>query len=514
MTENEERRSGSLLKVLVNAWKLFRSAAATARLHGSAEESAEVAGREVPSPLRNDPAEVRKARVRTGAWVVIGASLVWKGVRAAANTFLTKPAEPGSPAAAAGRQTEEEKVRKGKWLMLGALLTWKAGKSLAKSTAETFLEEPGEGVAVVEAPGGARDAAIQVRRESKAAELASEGERLVAGGAVVGWEALRVSAAAVGEAVKKTLAKAPPAEAPPSTGREEDRNLDREKDVNLDKRARWGTLLVTLASLAGMAGGIAFVVTFWTGGPNQWLGGGLAVFLGGFGATLVLWAHWLTMHKEAVEPRERVSSPVQEEYGAAREFRCGAQDIQRRQLLGWMAAGGAGIVGAIVISLIRSLGFPPSLALDTTVWKRGQRLMTVDGVPVKADSLQPGGMIIVFPENSVGSEKSQTVLVRVRQDWLHLPASRGNWAPMGNLAYSRICTHAGCSVGMYEANAHLLMCPCHQSTFDVLTGAQPTGGPAARPLPQLPLYVDSNGDLRAADGFSDYPGPGFWGMPS
>ncbi|MGA7524264.1 MAG: Rieske 2Fe-2S domain-containing protein [Acidobacteriaceae bacterium] len=327
-------------------------------------------------------------------------------------------------------------------------------------------------------------------------------------------KALHASPSAAGQAAMKTPAGATPVEDLPSTGREADRNLDRENGVNLERRERWGTALAGFAALAGVAGGVGFVVTFWTGGSNEWLGGSAAVFLGGFGLAMVLWAHWLTAHKEAVEPRERVSSPLPEQKAAAREFLSGASDIRRRRLLQWMGAAGMGALGAIFISLIRSLGSPPSLALDTDVWKRGQRLMTVDGVPIGVDSLAPGGMIIAFPENAIGSEKTQTVLVRVRQDLLQLPAQRSDWAPGGNLAYSRICTHAGCSVGMYEANTHMLMCPCHQSTFNVLTGAQPTGGPAARALPQLPLYVDSNGHLRAAGGFSDYPGPGFWGMPS
>jgi ubiquinol-cytochrome c reductase iron-sulfur subunit len=505
---DEEQRPGSLLKVFVNAWKLYRSLAETAHKR-RAQTAAEAAVAEA-SNLREERPENESARVRTGAWVVIGASLVWKATRLLSHRLFARPAEPGTPPVAERRTTEEGKVRTGKWLMVGALLSWKAGKSLVKKTTETFLEESAEkaGAASV---GAARMAEVPVRMEPRSAEAASEAQRPAAGD---GWEALQKSVSAVEHAAKKALADATPVEELPSTGREADRDLDRENDVNLEKRERRGTALATFASLAGLAGGVAFVVNFWTGGRNEWLGGSLAVFLGGFGAALVLWAHWLTAHKEAVEPRERVSSPLPEQQAVAREFCAGAGDIRRRRLLQWMGLAGMGVVGSVVISLIRSLGFPPSMALDTDVWKRGQRLMTVDGIPVSADALQPGGMIIVFPESSVGSEKTQTVLVRVRQDLLRLPAARSDWAPGGNLAYSRVCTHAGCSVGMYEANSHLLMCPCHQSTFDVLRGAQPTGGPAARALPQLPLYVDGNGHLRAAGGFSDYPGPGFWGMPS
>ena len=139
--------------------------------------------------------------------------------------------------------------------------------------------------------------------------------------------------------------------------------------------------------------------------------------------------------------------------------------------------------------------------------------MTSDGKAATVDMLRPGSTVIVFPENSIGSEKAQTVLLRVEEALLQLPSDRSDWAPKGNLAFSRVCTHAGCVVGMYETTTHQLMCPCHQSTFDVLRAAEPSGGPAARALPQLPLYADADGVLRAGGGFSDIPGPGFWGMP-
>jgi ubiquinol-cytochrome c reductase iron-sulfur subunit len=239
----------------------------------------------------------------------------------------------------------------------------------------------------------------------------------------------------------------------------------------------------------------------------------LALFFGGLGISLVGWARWLTIPKEATAKRELPSSREEHE-AAATTFLVGGQDIQRRRLLRWLAAGGASLFGAMVISLLRSLGASPDQALYSTVWKRGQRLTTLDGKPVSLNALTPGSTTIVFPEDSIGSEKTQTVLVKVDPALLRLPRDRAGWAPLGNLAFSRVCTHAGCSVGMYEATTHQLMCPCHQSTFDVLRGAEPSSGPAARPLPQLPLYADSEGNLRAASGFNEPPGPGFWGMPS
>lgn len=299
---------------------------------------------------------------------------------------------------------------------------------------------------------------------------------------------------------------------PENPGRVDDRNLTLEKEKNLVSQRRWGTFFVLFSFLFSFAGGVGFLFIYWTGGSNELLGANLAAFFAGLGAGFVWWAHRMTVHKEAMEPREPLGSPPEQRQSAATQWEMGAHEIQRRSLLGWMSAIGLGFMAAFVISLLRSFGFNPYKALYTRVWQAGQRLVTQDGRPVNVNSMSPGSTAIVFPENDTGSEKSQTVLIRVQPWMLRLPADRASWAVEGYVAYSRICTHAGCAVGQYEKTAHLLMCPCHQSTFDILDAAQPTGGPAARPLPQLPLYADEQGFLRAAGGFSQNPGPGFWGI--
>jgi quinol---cytochrome c reductase iron-sulfur subunit len=295
------------------------------------------------------------------------------------------------------------------------------------------------------------------------------------------------------------------------------RSADRDLDPRRQKRGhqQWGTLWTGLAFALAVASGGGFLIVYWYFSSSNWLlGVTLALFLGGLGISLVLYSHWLMPAREATEPREELLSSRDEREATLEEFRAGAREIGRRGLLGWIVAAAALFAAAIVVSLFRSLGEPPGPSLLSTVWKRGQRLMTADGTPVSVNALQPGSTMIVFPEDSIGDERAQTVLIRVNPQFLHLPEGRSEWAPLGYLAYSRVCTHAGCAVGLYEATAGLLMCPCHQSTFDVLRGAEPTSGPAARPLPQLPLYADGDGTLRADGGFSQPPGPGFWGMPS
>jgi ubiquinol-cytochrome c reductase iron-sulfur subunit len=112
----------------------------------------------------------------------------------------------------------------------------------------------------------------------------------------------------------------------------------------------------------------------------------------------------------------------------------------------------------------------------------------------------------------VGSADSQTLLIRVNPSDLALPPGREGWTPDGCVAYSKLCTHAGCPVGLYRDADHALLCPCHQSTFDVLRGAVPTFGPATRPLPQLALSVDGEGYLVAQGDFGEPVGPSFWNM--
>lgn len=323
----------------------------------------------------------------------------------------------------------------------------------------------------------------------------------------IGWMALRFLSAL---AVQLLPEKAAAARVPES-GREADHPMESAADV--ERHERWGTMMVLCSFTIAIAGGVAFLVFFWKGATTTaLLGGSLAVFLGGMAFTLVLWARWMMIHKEAVEPRHILPSSVEEREDTAEAFCGGAREIRRRQMLRWMAVGAGAVFASMVATLFRSLGLSPYPSLFTRVWTRGQRLVTADGVPVTLSSLEPGSMVTVFPEDSIGSERAQTILIRIKEAPAQAPAVRSGWAQGGYVAYSRICTHAGCPVAEFEAEQSILLCPCHQSTFDVLRAAKPVGGPAGRALPQLPLYAAADGTLRAGGGFTAPPGPGFWGI--
>ena len=171
--------------------------------------------------------------------------------------------------------------------------------------------------------------------------------------------------------------------------------------------------------------------------------------------------------------------------------------LTRRKLILRSLGLAAGGLGVAALFPIRSLGPSPGRALLETPWRDGVRVVTDDGRPVLAADVPLEGLVTVFPEGHPGSADGQAVLVRVGPACFTPLPGREDWAPDGLVAYSKVCTHAGCPVGLYQADSHELLCPCHQSSFDVLDDAEPVFGPAAAPLPQLPLRIDGEGYLVA-----------------
>jgi ubiquinol-cytochrome c reductase iron-sulfur subunit len=198
-----------------------------------------------------------------------------------------------------------------------------------------------------------------------------------------------------------------------------------------------------------------------------------------------------------------------------------ADTFTRKRLLTLAAGGAAGALGLALITPALSLG----PALDTapfyrTPWRRGRRLVDEEGKPLRADAILADAFYTAFPE---GADRellgSPVVLVRLPPELVDLPPDRADWAPEGIVAYSKICTHAGCAVALYRAPKFApveprpaLVCPCHYSTFDPGNGGEVTFGPAGRPLPQLPLAIDGDGVLRAGGNFSGPVGPSWWGV--
>jgi ubiquinol-cytochrome c reductase iron-sulfur subunit len=195
--------------------------------------------------------------------------------------------------------------------------------------------------------------------------------------------------------------------------------------------------------------------------------------------------------------------------------------LTRRRLL--KAAGGiaGSTLGLALLAPAVSLG--PVFDTDPlyrTPWRRGTRLVDEAGRPLLARHVEPASFYTAYPEGADEEAlASPLVVVRLDPSKLRLPGGRDDWAPLGILAYSKICTHAGCAISLYRTPTFApaeprpaLVCPCHYSTFDPATGGTVLFGPAGRALPQLPLTIDSKGELRAAGNFSGPVGPSWWGV--
>jgi ubiquinol-cytochrome c reductase iron-sulfur subunit len=168
--------------------------------------------------------------------------------------------------------------------------------------------------------------------------------------------------------------------------------------------------------------------------------------------------------------------------------------------------------------LLRDLGPLPKDNLQKTSWEAGTRLVTDPGDrPIRPEDLEVGAVAQTLPELTQGEErtlnnigKDAVLLIRLRPEEFNLTAERLSWTHEGIIAFSKICSHMGCAVALYEQQTKHLLCPCHQSTFDVTRAAKVIFGPAARPLPQLNITVDAEGYLVARTPFTEPVGPSFW----
>jgi ubiquinol-cytochrome c reductase iron-sulfur subunit len=274
----------------------------------------------------------------------------------------------------------------------------------------------------------------------------------------------------------------------------------------------WAARAVGAAFLLTGLGGVALAAAFALGLPTPVQGILVFLALGSLGFGIVLWAHRLLPRQEYVEMRHPLSSRPD----AARlvtDTLVAERGLSRRSILRWLLLGGLGGVGAAFVVPLFSLGPAPDERVFTTAWRRGLRLVDENGQPVTAAAAPLDSVRTVFPEGSAGSAQAQTLLIHTQPSELRLAPDRAAGAPGGFVAYSKLCTHAGCPVGIYQATTRSLVCPCHQSTFLVNEGARPVFGPAARPLPQLPIQLQPDGTFVALGDFFEPVGPSIWNMP-
>ena len=257
---------------------------------------------------------------------------------------------------------------------------------------------------------------------------------------------------------------------------------------------------------------------------------GLALLLIGIG--MIQWARKLMTDEEIVEMRHPSASPPEDREETLAALNLGIEEsgIGRRPLIRNSMLGAVGFLGIGAIVPLWDLGPQPGHKLYHTVWKKGMRVVQdVDGANIKPEDMEVGQLVNGEPElffeqgaERLGLEKPEgvelnaekakaaVILVRMQPDDIKPAKGREDWGVEGILCYSKICTHVGCPISLWEQQTHNLLCPCHQSTFDLAHNGKVVFGPAARALPQLPLAVDEEGYLVATSDFTEPVGPSFW----
>jgi quinol---cytochrome c reductase iron-sulfur subunit len=282
-------------------------------------------------------------------------------------------------------------------------------------------------------------------------------------------------------------------------------------------RAELGVL--ALLALAGLASA-GFVVAYVLDASTQLLGLGLGAALLGFGAAAIVAGRRVVPQEHAIE--ERPAFGDREEEGAtAAAVELAGEGVSRRGLLTKGAAAAGAAAGAAFIVPAASLG-PSTKEIGESPWRRGTRVVDEEGSQLSPDDVAVGTFLTAFPEGADKRELGSAILViKLREQELDLPPERADWAPQGVLAFSKVCTHAGCSINLYryplfppQSPGPAFVCPCHYSTFNPAKGGTVIFGPAGRNLPQLPLELDSEGGLVAAGPFPEGIGPAYWGVRS
>jgi len=257
-----------------------------------------------------------------------------------------------------------------------------------------------------------------------------------------------------------------------------------------------------------------------TGAQQLGIGMGMAIALFCIGAGAIHWAKTLMPDEEVIAQRHEFRSDDEDRAEFVKTVKAGASaaGLGRRPLIKRSLGLALGLSGLTPLLLLRDLGPLPKDNLQKTSWKPGMRLVTDPGDrPIRPEDLEVGAVAQTLPQLAPGEErtlnnigKDAVLLIRLRPEEFNLTAERLSWTHEGIIAFSKICSHMGCAVALYEQQTKHLLCPCHQSTFDVTRAAKVIFGPAARPLPQLNITVDAEGFLVARTPFTEPIGPSFW----
>ncbi|MGH3313886.1 MAG: cytochrome bc1 complex Rieske iron-sulfur subunit [Streptomyces sp.] len=308
----------------------------------------------------------------------------------------------------------------------------------------------------------------------------------------------------------------------------------RVQDVD-ERAAKRSERVVALLFTVSMLATVAFIASYvivpvdkfvyvWPlghiGALNLALGVTLGVSLFCIGAGAVHWARTLMSDHELVDERHAVSAEPETRAKVMEDFRQGAADsgIGRRPLIRKTMFGALALVPLSGLVLLRDLGPLPGTKLNHTLWAKGKLLINENThEPLRPEDIPVGSLTFAMPEGLEEEDhdfqkeiaKAALMLVRLEPDDIK-DKRELDWSHEGIVAYSKICTHVGCPVSLYEQQTHHVLCPCHQSTFDLADGARVLFGPAGHPLPQLKISVNNDGFLEALGDFEEPVGPAFW----
>ncbi|ARZ70504.1 ubiquinol-cytochrome C reductase [Streptomyces albireticuli] len=245
---------------------------------------------------------------------------------------------------------------------------------------------------------------------------------------------------------------------------------------------------------------------------------GVALFCIGAGA--VHWARTLMSDVEVADERHAIAAEPEVKAKVMADFREGAEEsaIGRRPLIRRTMFGALALLPLSGVVLLRDLGPLPGTKLRKTAWSEGKMLINQNTLqPLRPEDVQVGSLTFAMPEgmkeedHDFQKEIAKAALMIVRLQPENIKDKRElDWSVDGIVAFSKICTHVGCPISLYEQQTHHVLCPCHQSTFDLADGGRVIFGPAGHALPQLRIKVNDKGYLEAMGDFAEPVGPAYW----
>ncbi len=321
---------------------------------------------------------------------------------------------------------------------------------------------------------------------------------------------------------RRRVGRRPTDDNPATVERTSDLDASEQQAENAEEE-RFAEIQVAALFAVGIVMLIVFVVSYFTISirdnigqySNFALGGSLALALFAIGGGFILWAKKLLPKTKAVQERHDFPSPEPDQIESENTFLAGVNDmgLGRYKILRRTLLGALGLFPLPLVIMLRDLGPLPHNSLRVTGWGKNVRLVDADTkLPIKLGDLEIGGLLTVVPEGTedVNDDAlAPTMLIRFAPGQIQSKKEL-DWGVHDHVAYSKICTHAGCPISLLEQQTHHLLCPCHQSTFDMIHDAKVIFGPAARPLPQLRIGLNDANEFIALGDYSEPPGPSFW----